>query len=141
MNDYEHNLGDEEAIKAYRKQEAERAKAEAKQIAEVDAKEEAYRKKNNIDPKVKGYQHMIAAEAEEKAMREKAIEDLTNKKGTNLNREATRAVRGGAGAGAESGFGIQKMNKPLGRNYKKGGKVKSASARADGCAIRGKTRA
>jgi hypothetical protein len=26
-------------------------------------------------------------------------------------------------------------------NYKKGGKVKSASARADGCAIRGKTRA
>jgi protein-tyrosine-phosphatase len=25
--------------------------------------------------------------------------------------------------------------------YKKGGKVKSASARADGCAIRGKTRA
>ena len=26
-------------------------------------------------------------------------------------------------------------------NYKKGGKVKSASARADGCCIRGKTRA
>jgi hypothetical protein len=26
-------------------------------------------------------------------------------------------------------------------NYKKGGKVKSASSRADGCAIRGKTRA
>lgn len=28
-----------------------------------------------------------------------------------------------------------------GRQYKSGGKVKSASARADGCAIRGKTRA
>ena len=27
------------------------------------------------------------------------------------------------------------------KGYKKGGKVKSASARADGCAIRGKTRA
>ena len=99
MNDYEHNLGDEEAIKAYRKQEAERAKAEAKQAAEVDAKEEAYRKKNKIGPEVKGYQHMIAAEAEEKAMREKATEDLTNKKGTSLNREAARAVRSGAEIG------------------------------------------
>ena len=29
----------------------------------------------------------------------------------------------------------------IGAEYKKGGKVKSASARADGCAIRGKTRA
>lgn len=48
---------------------------------------------------------------------------------------------GGGGAGAESGFGIQKMNKNLNRNYKKGGAVKSASARADGIAIRGKTKA
>ena len=32
-----------------------------------------------------------------------------------------------------------KVNKVVG--YKAGGKVKSASARADGCAIRGKTRA
>jgi hypothetical protein len=30
---------------------------------------------------------------------------------------------------------------PAGDTYKKGGAVKSASARADGCAIRGKTRA
>jgi hypothetical protein len=30
---------------------------------------------------------------------------------------------------------------PMGDKYAKGGKVKSASARADGCAIRGKTRA
>lgn len=30
---------------------------------------------------------------------------------------------------------------PAGDTYKKGGSVKSASARADGCAIRGKTRA
>jgi hypothetical protein len=39
-----------------------------------------------------------------------------------------------------------KQSEPTGgvegyRSYKKGGKVKSASARADGCAIRGKTRA
>ena len=30
---------------------------------------------------------------------------------------------------------------PMGDKYKKGGKVKSASSRADGCCIRGKTRA
>jgi hypothetical protein len=30
---------------------------------------------------------------------------------------------------------------PMGDKYAKGGSVKSASARADGCAIRGKTRA
>jgi hypothetical protein len=30
---------------------------------------------------------------------------------------------------------------PMGDTYKKGGKVSSASKRADGCAIRGKTRA
>jgi hypothetical protein len=30
---------------------------------------------------------------------------------------------------------------PIGDKYAKGGSVKSASARADGCAIRGKTRA
>lgn len=54
---------------------------------------------------------------------------------------AGRGTAYGGGAGAESGFGIQKMNKALNRNYKSGGKVKSASARADGCAIRGKTRA
>ena len=38
-----------------------------------------------------------------------------------------------------SGGGSESKAKPL--NYKSGGSVKSASARADGCAIRGKTRA
>jgi len=33
------------------------------------------------------------------------------------------------------------MNRDISKNMKAGGKVKSASARADGCAIRGKTRA
>jgi hypothetical protein len=38
--------------------------------------------------------------------------------------------------------GIKKKLREMGIEvYKKGGKVKSASARADGCAIRGKTRA
>jgi len=118
----------------FQKMEKERFAAEARENAKVEAEEKAYRKKHNIGPEVKGYQHMIAAEAEEKALRQKAIEDLTNKKGTSLNKEA---ARGGGGGGA----GIPKVGpkKPL--EMKKGGKVSSASKRADGCCIRGKTRA
>lgn len=46
--------------------------------------------------------------------------------------------------GATSGGGgipSDKMDKMKKMNYKAGGKVKSASSRADGCCIRGKTRA
>lgn len=49
-------------------------------------------------------------------------------------------TRGGGGAGGDTGFGIQKLNKNLNRTYKKGGTVSSASKRADGCATKGKTR-
>ena len=127
---------DKKAGEAHAAQEKAREAAEKRQIAEVDAKEEAYRKKNKIGPEVKGYQHMIAAEAEEKALRQKAIEDLTNKKGTSLNREA---ARGGASSGG--GGGVPKIGAKRTPEFKKGGKVSSASKRADGCAIRGKTRA
>jgi hypothetical protein len=52
--------------------------------------------------------------------------------------EELRNVRSGGGGG---GAGIPKVGpkKPL--EMKSGGKVSSASSRADGCAIRGKTRA
>ena len=39
------------------------------------------------------------------------------------------------------GGGMPKLNRDITKNMKAGGKVKSASARADGCCIRGKTRA
>ena len=45
---------------------------------------------------------------------------------------------GGAGAGLH---GVKSLTGNLNFDMKKGGAVKSASARADGCAIRGKTRA
>jgi hypothetical protein len=51
-----------------------------------------------------------------------------------------KAVFGPSGGGGGGG-GMPKMNRDITKNYKKGGKVKSASARADGCCIRGKTRA
>jgi hypothetical protein len=48
----------------------------------------------------------------------------------------SRAGGGGGGAGGDFS-GMKGLDKP----FKAGGKVKSASTRADGCAIRGKTRA
>ena len=48
---------------------------------------------------------------------------------------------GSSGSGGDLGFGVQKMNKDIKRSYKAGGKVSSASKRADGCCIRGKTKA
>ena len=49
-------------------------------------------------------------------------------------------ISGGSGGGGDFGSGIQKMNKDIKRNYKSGGTVSSASKRADGCAVKGKTK-
>jgi hypothetical protein len=51
-----------------------------------------------------------------------------------------KTIRGGGGSSGTGGAAELK-SLLLPRAMKKGGKVKSASARADGCAIRGKTRA
>jgi hypothetical protein len=53
--------------------------------------------------------------------------------------EKAKEKRGGSGGGGV--VPIDKMLKMNKMNYKAGGKVKTASSRADGCAIRGKTRA
>ena len=47
----------------------------------------------------------------------------------------------GSSGGGGGGIPSDKMDKMKKMNYKEGGKVSSASKRADGCAIRGKTRA
>jgi hypothetical protein len=53
----------------------------------------------------------------------------------------TAAGRGSTGGGGGGGMGNTKLsNRDLTKAYKKGGKVSSASKRADGCAIKGKTR-
>jgi hypothetical protein len=44
-------------------------------------------------------------------------------------------------SGGGGGGGVPKINRDITKNMKKGGKVSSASKRADGCVIRGKTRA
>jgi hypothetical protein len=96
---------------------------------------EANEKKANARAQKAGYP---TAEAEEKALRQKAIEDLTNKKGTSLNKEADRAIRGGA---AGSGLDIEgKTGRNIKPKLRAGGSVSSASKRADGCAVKGKTK-
>jgi hypothetical protein len=45
------------------------------------------------------------------------------------------------GGGGGGGMGTGKMNRDISKLMKGGGKVKSASSRADGCCIRGKTKA
>ena len=47
---------------------------------------------------------------------------------------------GSKGSGGGGGGGMPKSNRDLTRNYKVGGKVSNASKRADGCAVKGKTR-
>jgi len=53
----------------------------------------------------------------------------------------TAAGRGETSKGGGGGGAMPKSNRDLTKNYNAGGKVSSASKRADGCAIRGKTRA
>jgi hypothetical protein len=53
--------------------------------------------------------------------------------------ERAKSDREKSGSGSSSG--MPKSNRDLTKNYKAGGKVSSASKRADGCAIRGKTKA
>jgi len=50
------------------------------------------------------------------------------------------SVLGSRKGGGGGGMGTGKMNRDITKNYKSGGKVKSASSRADGIAIKGKTK-
>jgi hypothetical protein len=52
----------------------------------------------------------------------------------------TAAGRGGSGSGGSGGMGMPKLNRDISKPMKKGGKVSSASSRADGIATKGKTR-
>jgi hypothetical protein len=54
--------------------------------------------------------------------------------------DAERAERKAAKASSSGSAGIPKTNRDLMRNYKAGGTVSSASKRADGCAVKGKTK-
>jgi hypothetical protein len=76
------------------------------------------------------------AKAKVRAIAEEVRAEKEAERKPNKDFGHTRAGGGGGGGG-----GMPKLNRDLTKNYKSGGKVSSASKRADGCAIRGKTRA
>jgi hypothetical protein len=88
------------------------------------------------DPKAK------AAENEEFKDKRQPKSDLIRQAEIDKMKEILNKPKaGGGGGGGGGGMGTGKMNRDISKNMKAGGKVSSASKRADGCAIRGKTRA
>jgi hypothetical protein len=83
------------------------------------------------DPKSK------AAENKEFEDKRQPKSDLIRQTEIARMKEILDKSKGGGGGGA----GMPKLNRDITKNYKAGGKVLSASKRADGCCIRGKTRA
>ena len=117
------DLGDSEAENKRKK--VEEAKAKVRAIAEeVRAEKDKDRKSNkDFEPKDTNYGPGPGFE----------------------DRDAVRSPVGGSiGSGAEMrslNMGKKSKASKASSDYKKGGMVSSASKRADGCAIRGKTRA
>lgn len=105
------------AAEDYRKKEAAEKAAERKQIADVTRAERAYRRENNIplSPKTNpGFYHMEGGP------------------------KPSGGVRGGGSSGTGGAAELKSIMNP--KAMKKGGKVSSASKRADGIATKGKTR-
>lgn len=128
----------------YRKKYDRDMKAYAKEVEAREAKADAEAKKP-----AQGRLDIDDAERKNReANTKKSIQDLRDlREGKITNdelKERVRArggLRGGSGMGG-SGLELEgKMSKNIKPKMKAGGKVKSASSRADGCCIRGKTRA
>jgi hypothetical protein len=137
-DEYVARRGLEERIKY----EKDRAEKEAKEAREAKEKREAAKeaKERKADPL---YDERKAARAEaEKSAVTKMVGGVKVTEYPSVDpveRRPTAQVRGGRGEGGGAGSLLHEMNPQ--KLMKKGGAVKSASARADGCAIRGKTRA
>ena len=124
------------------KYEKDRAEKDAKEAREAKEKREAAKeaKERKADPL---YDERKAARAEaEKGAVTKMVGGVKVTEYPSVDpveRRPTAQVRGGRGEGGGAGNLLHEMNPQ--KLMKKGGAVKSASTRADGIAIRGKTRA
>jgi hypothetical protein len=101
-----------------------------------EAMERIAREKDDAKDKAKSK----AAENEDFKDKRQPKSDLIRQAELEKMKEILNKPKGGGGGGGGMG-GNKLSNRDLTKNYKAGGKVKSASARADGCCIRGKTRA
>jgi hypothetical protein len=136
------------------KDKAERKMAKESAIAKQDSADDEFKKKNQQRPMIspggnvfkgataKDYtpqETAIARKAENEEFKDKRVKasPLTVSSELARMKEILSKPKGGGGGGVPS----DKMDKMKKMNYKEGGKVSSASKRADGCCIRGKTRA
>jgi hypothetical protein len=66
-------------------------------------------------------------------MEKRTLKEQDTKEAEKENKKTTKSGGGGGG-------GMPKLNRDMFKNMRTGGKVSSASKRADGCAIKGKTK-
>ena len=84
-------------------------------------------------------QMVIAREPDRKAMRYLGMED-ESKMNLGEDFDVNKAGAGRAGRGKPGGPTAKELQKYIDKGMAKGGKVSSASSRADGCAVKGKTK-
>ena len=108
------------------------------QFQKMEQERYAAEKRQN-DERDKAIDKAKARKAENEEFKDKRVKasPLTVSSELAKMKEILAKPKGGGGGGVPS----DKMDKMKKMNYKSGGKVSSASKRADGCAIRGKTRA
>lgn len=94
-------------------------------------------KMQKIDPDASGkFKEKYLAEIEAN----RVLREMERDKAIDKAREFVKHGKSAFGPSGGGG-GMPKLNRDISKNMKAGGKVKSASARADGCCIRGKTKA
>jgi hypothetical protein len=105
--------------------------------------EPEFKKKSvSNNPKVnpeKAAEFRQAFETEKEANR--VLREMKRDQAIDKAREFVKEGKSAFGpSGGSGGGGVPKSNRDITKNYKKGGKVSSASSRADGCATKGKTK-
>jgi hypothetical protein len=90
----------------------------------------------------KAAQFREALETEKEANRvlREMKRDQAIEKAREFVKEGKSAFEPKSGGGSGSGGGIPKLNRDITKAYKNGGNVSTASKRADGCCIKGKTK-
>jgi hypothetical protein len=95
-------------------------------------------KMKTIDPEA-GKKFAEKLDTEKEARR--VLKEMERDKAIDKAREFVKEGKSAFGpSGGSGGGGMPKSNRDITKNYKKGGKVSSASSRADGCATKGKTK-
>ena len=106
---------------------------------EPEFKKKAMSNNPKVNPE-KAAEFRQAFETEKEANR--VLREMKRDKAIDKAREFVKEGKSAFGpSGASGNMGMSKLSsRDITKNYKKGGKVSSASSRADGCATKGKTK-